>query len=250
MARRAANGESSIHQGADGRWHGYVAVRPAARSSGAPAPRVRGDPRRDGHQGPRPGTQRDAGLTATAGTPPRSASGSTTGSPTSPPTASAAGPARAPRHRPASPVPRCRPAPPGPAAARTPRAALQRPARRRPCPQPSCAPNASCLGRCRLRCSADASPQCRHACRPTGRTAHGHPHRPSGQMILELTFRQVKRGGAEETRTPDPHTASLTGQHPQPSVCVDLPLFAGDLDIGGRMRKPADASQLQPQLNR
>lgn len=57
MARRAANGESSIHQGADGRWHGYVTVRPAARSSGAPAPRVRGDPRRDGHQGPRPGTQ-------------------------------------------------------------------------------------------------------------------------------------------------------------------------------------------------
>jgi len=27
-------------------------------------------------------------------------------------------------------------------------------------------------------------------------------------MILELTFPQVKRGGAEGTRTPDPHTAS------------------------------------------
>jgi len=61
---------------------------------------------------------------------------------------------------------------------------------------------------------------------------------------------QVKRGGAEGTRTPDPHTASLTGQHPQTSVCVELSLFAGDLDISGRMRKPADASQLQPQLHR
>ncbi len=68
-------------------------------------------------------------------------------------------------------------------------------------------------------------------------------------MILELTFRQVK-SGAEGTRTPDPHTASLTRQHPQASVCVELPLFAGDLDICGRMRKPADASQLQPQLHR
>lgn len=34
MARRAANGESSIHQGADGRWHGYVTVglRPGTRA--------------------------------------------------------------------------------------------------------------------------------------------------------------------------------------------------------------------------
>ncbi len=28
-------------------------------------------------------------------------------------------------------------------------------------------------------------------------------------MILGLTFPQVKRGGAEGTRTPDPHTARL-----------------------------------------
>ena len=33
-------------------------------------------------------------------------------------------------------------------------------------------------------------------------------HRPSRQVILGLTFPQVKRGGAEGTRTPDPHTAS------------------------------------------
>jgi len=67
MARRAANGESSIHQGADGRWHGYVTVglRPGARAD-----------RRHVSAATRAGTvskvrdlerQRDAGLTATAG---------------------------------------------------------------------------------------------------------------------------------------------------------------------------------------
>ena len=67
MARRAANGESSIHQGADGRWHGYVTV--------GLLPGARAD-RRHVSAATRAGTvgkvrdlerKRDAGLTATAG---------------------------------------------------------------------------------------------------------------------------------------------------------------------------------------